>query len=62
MHKNNLRRHSPQQNKKNRVDDSCLFQSLYSRMVLEIVKKKECFWYKTEKVNTTIEFCMLELI
>ena len=34
VHKNNPQKHSPQQNKKkNRVDDSCLFQSLYSRKV-----------------------------
>ena len=24
--------------------------------------KKECFWYKTEKLNTTIEFCIFELV
>ena len=34
VHKNNPRTHSPQQNKKVVFDDKCLFQSLYSRMVV----------------------------
>ena len=35
--KNNPRAHSLQQNKKSRVDNSCLFQSLYSRKVAETI-------------------------
>ena len=45
---------------KSRVDYSCLFQSLYSRTIADAVKKG-CFRFKTEKVNTTIEFCTFEL-
>ena len=43
-HKNNPRTHSPQQNKKGCVSDSCLFQSLYSRKLVDtIVKLKNLF-------------------
>ena len=33
VHKNNPQTHPPHQNKKNCVDDSCIFQSLYSPKV-----------------------------
>ena len=67
VHKNNPRMRSPQQDKKCRADDSCPLQSLYSRKDSNHASfiffyQKGCFWYKTEKVNITIEFCIFELI
>ena len=29
---------------------------------LSFIYQKGCFWYETEKVNTTIEFCIFELV
>ena len=61
MHKNNPQRHSQQQNKKSMLTTAAFFQSLYSPTVAETVLKG-CFWYKIEKMNTTIEFCVFELV
>ena len=40
-YKSNPRTHSPQQSKKSRVEDNCLFQSLYFREVAETIKSIE---------------------
>ena len=69
MSKINPRTHKPQQNKK-LCWCICQFQSLCSGNVAGTIImfrfpsfiKKGCFQYKTENVNTTIEFCIFELV
>ena len=56
VHKNYRRTHSPQQNKK-----AVLTTATYSK-VSTPVQSQAVFWYKTEKVNATIEFCIFELV
>ena len=71
VHKNNPRTHSPQQNKK-----AVLTTAAYLKVSIPVksqgqinncssftfVYQKGCFWYKTEKVNITIEFWLFELL
>ena len=51
--KNNPRTHSPKQNKKAVLTTAAYFK---------VSKSLGCFHYKTEKVNTTTEFCTFELV
>ena len=58
----------------NKIRKSCWLQQAISKSLLlqdrrdnnralfTFVYQKGCSWYKTEKVNTTIEFCILELV
>ena len=67
MLKNNPRTHSLQQNIKAVLKTA---QCFYFRKVaktiivlcLPLISQKGCFQYKTENVNTTIEFCIIELV
>ena len=69
MQKNNPRTHSPQQYKKAVLAAAAYFktstpvrsQGQYCSLVT-FDYRKGCFWYKTEKVNITIELCILELV
>ena len=58
VHKNNLPRHSPQQNQKSCIDDSCLFQGLCSCTVAEAVKKG-AFSLKQKKRTPLLNFAYL---
>ena len=68
--KNNPRTHSPQRNKKAVLTTAAYFKVSTpvrshignTRASLTFVYQKECFRYKTEKVNSTIELCIFELV
>ena len=68
--KNNPRTHSPQRNKKAVLTTAAYFKVSTpvrshidnTRASLAFVYQKECFRYKTEKVNSTIELCIFELV
>ena len=50
---------------RNKTKKSCWRQLLISKSLLSYGRKdieKECFRYKTKKMNTKIEFCIFELI
>ena len=63
MHKKNPLRHSPQQNKKAMLTTAAYFKvstPVTSCFSFTFVYQKTCFRSKTEKVNSTIEFCISE--
>ena len=49
--------HSPQQNKK-----AVLTTAVYFKVSTPLRSQGQFFRFKTEKVNTTIEFCITELV
>ena len=61
VRKNNPRTFSPQQNKKVVLTTAVYFQ-IFIPLRLPSFTKKGCFRYKTESVNTTIEFYIFELV
>ena len=67
--KNNPRTHSPLQNKKAVLTTDACFKfctptrfQRHNRTLFTFVNQKGCFRSKKEKVNTTIEFCLFELV
>ena len=63
--KNNPRAHSPQYNKKAVLTTAAYFKvstPVSNHASFNFVYQKGYFQYKTEKVNSTIEFCIFELV
>ena len=64
VYNNNPRTYSPQQNKQAVLTTAAFFK-VSTPLRSQRQKPRfiyRCFWYKTEKMNTTIEFSIFELI
>ena len=69
VYNNNPRTYSPQQNKQAVLTTAAYSTAAYFKVSTPLRSQRQkprfvyqCFWYKTEKMNTTIEFCIFELI